>query len=256
MTNVYVQQQQNGIDIFRAIVNVAVSKDGSVLTAASRLVANADSADDLQIDASEAAAFAAAAVGVVPTSSFQVLDPAVGNDRAQTLSDGGVSRSAIPARLVYQHVDGEFLRLAWEIAIETLDGQHWWQIRIDAASGEELDRNNLTVHEATSAGIDDRDAHIGSQSDAVPNDDVASSTADWLNQDAPQAASLVADGSSYRVYAQPTEAPSFGARTLVTQPADETASPFGWHDIGGTAGPKYQITRGNNVFAYTDINND
>jgi len=60
------------------------------------------------------------------------------------------------------------------------------------------------------------------------------------------------DHAQYNVYALPTEAPNDGSRTLVTDPANATASPFGWHDTNGVAGAEFTITQGNNVTAYTD----
>ena len=59
--------------------------------------------------------------------------------------------------------------------------------------------------------------------------------------------------ASYNVYAQPGESPSSGARTLVTDPHDLVASPFGWHDNNGVAGAEFTDTRGNNVRAEDDI---
>ncbi|HSR49383.1 MAG TPA: M36 family metallopeptidase [Acidobacteriota bacterium] len=56
-------------------------------------------------------------------------------------------------------------------------------------------------------------------------------------------------GDSYRVYAEPTESPSHGGRTLVVDPADATASPLDWHDTGSSS---FTIMRGNNVHAYDD----
>ncbi|MGH7357509.1 MAG: M36 family metallopeptidase, partial [Candidatus Rokuibacteriota bacterium] len=67
-------------------------------------------------------------------------------------------------------------------------------------------------------------------------------------------ASPVADGSSYRVY--PQESPDDSDRVLFTNPADGFASPFGWHDTDGVAGPEFTITRGNNTHTYTDRDND
>lgn len=62
--------------------------------------------------------------------------------------------------------------------------------------------------------------------------------------------------AAYQVYPLPTEAPNDGSLALVTDPADPTASPYGWHDTNGVVGPEYTITRGNNVYAYPDTNND
>ncbi|OJX31679.1 MAG: hypothetical protein BGO86_07245 [Chryseobacterium sp. 36-9] len=55
--------------------------------------------------------------------------------------------------------------------------------------------------------------------------------------------------ATYNVFRFPIEAPTFGTRTLVTNPWDLTASPEGWHSDGTT---NYTNTRGNNVFAYMD----
>ena len=42
----------------------------------------------------------------------------------------------------------------------------------------------------------------------------------------------------------------------MTNPADRPASPFGWHDKDGVAGPEYTITQGNNVHAFMDQDAD
>ncbi len=64
----------------------------------------------------------------------------------------------------------------------------------------------------------------------------------------------------YRVYARPAESPSHATppapadgRVLVTNPANSTASPHGWHDTNGVAGAEFNTTQGNNVHAYTDV---
>lgn len=67
----------------------------------------------------------------------------------------------------------------------------------------------------------------------------------------------VADSDdTYNVFALPKESPSDGPRTLEVNPADPTASPFGWHDTDGVAGAEFTVTRGNNAHAYTDLNAD
>jgi len=66
------------------------------------------------------------------------------------------------------------------------------------------------------------------------------SQVDWVAQE------------GYEVFALPKESPSDGPRTVETSPADTVASPFGWHDTNGSAGPEYTTTRGNNVCAQQD----
>ncbi|HVH35594.1 MAG TPA: M36 family metallopeptidase [Tahibacter sp.] len=61
-----------------------------------------------------------------------------------------------------------------------------------------------------------------------------------------------ADAASYRVFPVPVASPDHGAHTLVTNPQNAEASPFGWHDTNGAAGPEFTILRGNNAVVYTD----
>lgn len=67
----------------------------------------------------------------------------------------------------------------------------------------------------------------------------------------------------YSVYQLPVESPNHTSplppadgRTIQVNPANALASPYGWHDVNGAAGPDYTITRGNNAHAYEDTNND
>ena len=138
-----------------------------------------------------------------PSGSFASNDDPEGAERARTLRKAGISQDPITARLVYQETKKGDLRLAWELVINQLDGEHWWQIRMDAATGDELGKT------------------------------------DWVDED------------SHRVFPFPTEAPSFGGRSLVSNPAT-SASPFGWNDTNGAAGAESTLTIGNNVSAYTD----
>lgn len=62
--------------------------------------------------------------------------------------------------------------------------------------------------------------------------------------------------AGYNVYEMPVKHPLDGSRTLVTDPQDSTASPYGWHDTNGSPGAEQTVTRGNNVHAYTDRNAD
>lgn len=62
--------------------------------------------------------------------------------------------------------------------------------------------------------------------------------------------------ATYNVYPLPVESPSDGSRSLVTDPHDVVASPYGWHDTDGVAGAEFTDTRGNNVSAQEDTNAD
>ena len=63
----------------------------------------------------------------------------------------------------------------------------------------------------------------------------------------------IAEEAEYDVIPVPAESPLDSPQTTVIGPSDPTASPFGWHDTNGAAGAEYTDTRGNNVFAQSDL---
>lgn len=66
------------------------------------------------------------------------------------------------------------------------------------------------------------------------------SLVDWVSRDA------------YRVYPLPEVSPDDGPSSLEPDPADPTASPFGWHDLNGLAGAESTHTEGGNAIAAED----
>lgn len=169
----------------------------------------------------------------------QVLDATAALERAiASLRTNSYEVTRAPA-LVYRVLDDHRARLVYEV--EVLAGIHWWNISVDAETGDIVHRYDLV--------------------DSEQMEQIAARTA--RPEDAPAVASVLAkkpilpperadDGSSYNVYAMPLESPYDGDRSIVENPADAVASPFGWHDTNGIVGPEYTITRGNNANAYID----
>ncbi|WP_238537822.1 M36 family metallopeptidase [Zavarzinella formosa] len=60
------------------------------------------------------------------------------------------------------------------------------------------------------------------------------------------------DHATYKALAIPNESVQDGGFSLITNPQDPTASPFGWHDTNGVAGAEFTDTEGNNVDAHLD----
>lgn len=148
------------------------------------------------------------------------------------------SGEPVTVQLVYQPVNDR-LQLAWNVAYYNANGTHWWNVRVDATSGAELDRNDWVSQCAFDA----------------PHDDHAHGAAP-VPEEAP--APAPAAPNDYRVYPWPAESPNHGAHVLRNAPwtAGGIASPYGWHDTNGAAGAEYTITRGNNVWASEDANAD
>jgi extracellular elastinolytic metalloproteinase len=257
--HVFVRQRVNGLEVYGADANLSVGADGSILVfgnsflADAKLAANRESA---ALDAAAAVAAAARHVGLEP-ESFEALEQRGGVEQQTVLSDGGVATGPIEAKLVYQPVAADELRLAWQVDMDAKAGPNLYRMTVDAETGEVLNVENYTSH-------DNWDAVVGAASGLTAAAGAAglSGAAGTSSLAAAGAGALavvtpnpVIDGSSYRVYPLPLESPNDGDRELVTNPADALASPFGWHDTDGAPGPEFTVTRGNNTHTYADPNN-
>ena len=236
VTHVYFQQRHRGIGVHNGVINVNVAADGTVLGAGSRAVANLASqtaGQNPKKTGVEAAGAAAGHLGLQPKQPFQVLSRGNTPDEHQTLSTGGVAARPIDGRLVWVPT-GAGVALGWSLEIEEASGDHWWIALVDARTGASLGRHDLIVTdsvEATGAAF------------ARTTPVAAAATSSFA----------ATDGAIYNVFPSPFESPSDGDRELVENAADPSASPFGWHDTNGAAGPELTRTRGNNVHAYTDL---
>ena len=124
--------------------------------------------------------------------------------------------------------------------IDDSAGDSLWNATVDAESGQLLDSDDWTSKDTL--------GQLSATLKRTGNGSVArSSTAAGA-----AAAAQVADGSSYNVFAFPTESPNDRPRQIVTNPADSIASPFGWHDTNGAMGAEFTTTQGNNAHAYLD----
>ncbi|MBK8498655.1 MAG: M36 family metallopeptidase [Flavobacteriales bacterium] len=130
---------------------------------------------------------------------------------------------------------GEALRLAWNVNHYTPDGSHWWNVRIDAMTGDELGRNDWV----SQCNFDEEAcaAHTHAAPEEMP---------------------MPAAPNDLNVYPMPVESPNHGARALRNAPWTNggIASLYGWNDTNGAAGPEYTTTRGNNCWAQEDANNN
>jgi extracellular elastinolytic metalloproteinase len=214
VTHVNVNQRHGGLELFSGHATINVGRDGRVVFAAGSLVRGLEgTSSGARLDAVTAVEAAAHGLDLDEPARLRVLRSSAAPARRTVVSEGGISAEPIPARLGYQPTkDG--LRLAWQVTIDDAEDGHLWEATVDAASGELLRKSDWSSHAKT------------------PNP--------------------VNDGSRYRVFEFPKGDPNDGDRTLVSTPADALASPFGWHDANGAAGPEFTRTQGNNVHAYSD----
>jgi extracellular elastinolytic metalloproteinase len=240
VTHVYFQQAHRGIPVHTGVINVNVAANGSVISAGSRFVPNLAAAAAGQNPKKAAVEAAVAAVGHVnlkPTSPIRATEHRGGARDTTILTDGGIAAQPIEASLLWLPVTSGKARLAWGVEIEETSGDHSWLAFVDAETGESLGQEDRVVH------------------------DEARAIADAISHDTPAPAALVpsfapTDGARYNVYPMPYGSPLDTERVLVQNAANPLASPFGWHDTNGVAGAEFTITRGNNVHAYADRDNN
>ena len=156
------------------------------------------------------------------------------------LSGGGISASPIQAKLGWRPAADGSLRLAWQTEIDAASESQRWLANVDARTGELLDSDDLVIHD----DVQHTGAALARETKVSKN---FAPPAFVLKTQSP-----VNDGSSYNVFAWPSESPNDSDRFIATNIADSLASPFGWHDEDGAAGPEYTITRGNNAHAFMD----
>jgi hypothetical protein len=251
VTHVNLGQRHEGLEVFGGHATVNITREGSVLYVGNSLVAGLNEASfaaAAELGAVEAVEAAAEELDLDEPIKVQVMRSARTTAGAQTLTGGNISDAPISAKLGWQPTD-DGLRQAWQLVIDDSSDVHLWNATIDAATGEMLDVDDWTSDSSYSglkAFLDARGDKVSSGAFATrmsaaeaPRTDVGP-----LNP--------VDDGSSYRVLQIPSESPNDGPRVLVNNPAEATASPFGWHDTNGVEGPEFTFTRGNNAHAYLD----
>ena len=239
LTHIYFRQQYAGIEIHSANININILHTGKVLNMGNGFVPNLAE----KVNTETPSITAAEAVAIVATNAeldlenLAIVNPSSGVKQEIVFNKGGVAQEGIKAHLVYQIIgDKENVRLAWQISLYEKGGQNWWQTRVDALTGEILEEDNWVIScnfEHPEGTCNGQHNHIEKTVEEIhsPNKTMA---------------------AGYRVFPLITESPNHGTRQLLTDPADLTASPFGWHDTNGAAGAEFTITRGNNVLAQED----
>lgn len=243
--HVYFRQVLNGLEINGSESSIHINSDGSVLTKHLNFIDNISqrqqSGTAPGLTAIQAVEAAASKLGYTIEENLQVIEKKNKINQETLLSKGGISISEIPAKLLYHKLDDGTIKLVWDVSIEHISKQEWYNVKVDAHSGELLDQINWMVSCNLSHN---HDTHEHNSFNSV----IENTTDNSLESNA------LLNGS-YRVIAMPIESPYFGNRTLETNVVNTVASPFGWHDTDGVAGPEFTVTRGNNANAYDDGDN-
>ncbi|MGE6396771.1 T9SS-dependent M36 family metallopeptidase [Chryseobacterium scophthalmum] len=227
---VKIQQTYNGLPVYGTVAT-ALIKNNTVTYFNDNFIK--DYTSSVPVNASlnkkEALSKIAVDLGKDEISDLPLLD---------FFQQGQNKHVAAKQRLVYASDENGNLKLAYEFLVHEPTTSNHWNYVIDANSGEIISKMNMNL----SCNFHDDAYSHDSQVVALPqNKEYYPVNNNSLL--------LSADNASYNVFALPLEAPTFGARSLVTNPWILASSPEGWHSNGVT---HYTITRGNNVYAYDD----
>ena len=158
VTHIYLRQRLNGIEVVNGDSNVNIDREGRVFFAGTRFVSNLvgrANANSPSIGALEALLSAAKHLELQP-NELELLQSIGGPAAAAIFSRGGISLEEIPVKLMYLPTDKGEVRLVWEAVVRLPDGQHWYDLFIDALTGEVLEKFDWIANEA--AGEPEYDA--------------------------------------------------------------------------------------------------
>ena len=233
---VYGVQTHLGIDVFNSNFVIAMNQN-EVLKVSQDFIVNIENliqSKQFGLSASEALNILVKAKTKVAISDLQEFSPGFYELQNSVLSD-----ETIKIRKIWVLV-GNVVIPSYDVSLYEKNHKHWFNTRIDASNGSILNQNDWVVSCQTHSFQKTKITHL-------PYAPLQTSIS---KKD------KMTTNSSYTVFSRPIESPNHGGRSTVLNPDDVDASPFGWHDTNGATGPEYSITRGNNVYASEDKDDD
>ncbi len=223
----YIQQNVGGYPVYNAIANFAL-KNGEIVHMSETFQRNVQ-----QRLANQNA-----------ISDVNTIAGTIAQNLGLSLNQSAFLNENFGSKLMYYPTEDGKLNLSWMLHINaTIDNEmKILEVVANAQTGQIYTQHNHLL--SCNFGLNPFENPL--------TEHKQSEKVQWLNQQYQN--SMLNDGAQYRVYELPVEAPTFGDRTMVVNPADPTASPWGWHDTNGATGAEYTQTRGNNVIAVNDQN--
>ena len=245
--HIYISQAIGGIEVYGTQSSLHIDGSGKTIVSHNNFLKDISKT----ISSGTAVISASQAVNAVATkmnysiNNLQEISNEGGVAEKTLFNGGNISQNNIPAKLLYYYSKATGTRITWELSIKETTGADWWNFHLDAVTGEILHKENWTV---SCNILGDHNTHNHSNNGKLENN---------ITESIPQSNVVEpsAMAGSYNVYPMPVESPNYGGRSVVTDPDNANASPFGWHDTNGASGAEFTITRGNNTHAYEDGDN-
>ncbi|MEO7310812.1 MAG: M36 family metallopeptidase [Chitinophagaceae bacterium] len=266
---VYLQQAYKQIKVYNTIITCAF-RDGSFLYSSGNFVqALATKAGSITpaIPYMDAIKVTALHLGLSTTAPLVTVSDLFATEKKYSVAATAIANRNIDVTLVFTPSgDKQQMTLTWNVNIDVKGSADWYNVRINALNGDFVQEDNWTVDEKNA--VNNSVVPIpGNIQAPVENEQVSPvkkiEKGNGQNTEKNPAPSIppiflnaaTVTNANYRVVPFPLESLNFGAIATVNKPwllagAGNNATTNGWHYDGAT---NYNITRGNNVFAYLDV---
>jgi Fungalysin metallopeptidase (M36)/Secretion system C-terminal sorting domain/PA domain len=246
ITNFHVKQRYSGIEIYNSDSNFWIKND-VVINGGQDFIPNISQKITTNTPVVSVVNGLLSALNQLNEAPFvtQII-ASIGNE--YKLSNGVLTNDPIKVKLVYFLTNSSTLKLAWDYEFYSQDTKHLWSLKVDALDGKILDQQDLVISCNFGPKHYDHCSDLEKENVFTKNFFKENSTSFALNPGTTQ----------YRVVPWNYESPNHSPRQLIVNPEYvANASPKGWHDsnslTGTTTTLRYNITRGNNVWARNDF---
>ncbi len=248
------KQVYKGIRVVNA-VSTKVFKEDVLQSSVSTFIQNIETkapAENIVVTVPEAIAKTALHLGLPAPTNLVLVEDRFALDKKMIFSPAGIAKQNIEAELVWISDNDSTIHLSWSISVDAQGSADYWNVKVDAHTGSIISKSNYTRYDnfnaAPQAGI------VKNQTNESAGNKEAIGK-NYFQPTPPPTPTVVS--ATYNVVPFPLESPFTGSIATETDPwkkagAGNNATTYGWH-FDGTY--NYNITRGNNVYAYDDSMN-
>jgi len=245
ITYIYLTQAHANIPVVNAITPIVISPQGKVMSGRHGFVKGLETMITAETPSVTPLGAIKSTVSHLnlTASTMPALKRSNTEKNIYEFGQADFCHNEISVKLMYLPTDNG-VELVWSLAIDEKEDTDYYNTFVNAVSGEVVSKYNYTKTCQFEAS-NHTHAHADCNHDNI-NKKAESTVA--------EAASLLV--RSYNVFPLPIESPIHGVAETVVDPYFTDLSPFGWHDTDGVEGPEFTITRGNNVHAAVDKDDD
>lgn len=148
VTHIYMMQTVYGIGIPAARMSATIDSDGRIMSYSNSLVPYADqriNASSPMLGVLDGMTHIMDQMGMHPSQPMTIVSRQSTPDQQMMLSDaGGLTQSENPAHLIYEPMPNGSLHLSWNVNMNMAASINWWNLTVDAETGQLLRRDNWT----------------------------------------------------------------------------------------------------------------